>query len=218
MSALAELAPPGAVLVAIADEGQQILLHPAEAVLVAHAAPKRRRDFALGRACAHGALARLGKPDAVVGRAASGAPLWPEGMVGSITHTRGFAAALAGQAGAFAAMGIDAERTGGMDDALAPRLFVASELALLSGLEAPGRRAAATLLFSAKEAYYKLVHPLTGRRLGFRQVEIALGDGIFRAHQPEASDDWRTPLEGCFAVIGDLVVTVICIAPDAVPE
>ena len=211
---LATVAPPGAVLIGIADDGQQIVLHPAEAPLVAHAAAKRRRDFALGRACAHAALAGLGEPGAAVDRAVSGAPLWPEGVVGSITHTHGFAAALAGRADVFGAMGIDAERRGGVDDALAPRLFAACELALLSGLDAPRRRIAATLLFSAKEAYYKLFHPLAGRRLDFRQVEVALGDGTlgdgtFSACQPGAPDAWRRPIGGRFAVMDDLVVTAI---------
>jgi 4'-phosphopantetheinyl transferase EntD len=199
------------VLVCIADDGRQVALHPHEAPLVARAAGKRRRDFTLGRACAHAALAKLGVPDAPLGRAASGAPLWPEGIVGSITHTQGFAAALAGRTAAFTALGLDAERTGAMDEALAPRLFTAAEMAWLSGQDGACRRHAATLLFSAKEAYYKLFHPLAGRRLDFRQVEVVAGDGVFSARQPAARDDWRQPLGGRFAVADDLVVTAIAL-------
>ena len=210
-SALAALVPPLAVLVPIVDHGQEIAQHRAEAALMAHAGEKRRRDFALGRACAHDALARLGHADAVVGRAPSGAPIWPRGIVGAITHTRGFAAALAGPTEVFGAIGLDAERVSAMDDddALARRLFVPSELDLLAAMDAPCRSLTATLLFSAKEAYYKLLHPLTGWRLDFRQIEIVPGDGTFSARQPKAADDWHQPLNGRFAVMDDLVVTAI---------
>lgn len=206
---LSDLAPPGTVLIPILDRGQPVALHPLEAELVARAGDKRRRDFALGRACARAALATLEFPEAPIGRAESGAPLWPPGVVGSITHTRGFAAALVGRGSEFQALGIDAERSEAMDETLAPRLFVPSELALLSALDAPRRREMATLLFSAKEAYYKLVHPLTGRRLDFRRLEIVPGASGFTARQLREPDGWAEPIAGRFAVMDGLVVTVI---------
>lgn len=206
MADLSALAPPGAVLVPVFDTGQDLAIHPDEAALVARAVEKRRRDFALGRTCAHAALTVLEEADAVIGQAASGAPLWPPGVVGSITHTRGFAAALAGRGGDFRGLGLDAERTAGMRDELAPRLFGASEMALLSDLDAVGRRVMATLLFSAKESYYKVFHPLTGQRLDFHQVEIVPDGNGFTARQPGAGG-WT--MAGRFAVLDDLVVTAI---------
>ena len=82
---------------------------------MAGAAPKRQRDFALGRACAHAALAKLGHGDAVIGRADKAHRSGPIGMVGSITHTKGYAAALVASAAAFPGIGVDAERVGGRD-------------------------------------------------------------------------------------------------------
>jgi 4'-phosphopantetheinyl transferase EntD len=206
------LAPPGAVLISLVDEGQAVALHPQETPLVARAGEKRRRDFALGRACARAALAVLDFPAGPVGRTDSGAPLWPDGAVGSISHTRGFAAALVGPAAQFRGLGIDAERGDAMDDALAPRLFVASERVLLSRLDAARRRDLATMLFSAKEACYKLLHPLTGQRLDFHQLEIVPGAGQFTARWLGATGDWARPLMGRFVLSDGLVVTAVGLA------
>jgi 4'-phosphopantetheinyl transferase EntD len=214
---LSFIAPPGSALVHRIDDGQPVALDPREAGLVARAGDKRRRDFALGRACARAALARHGIEDAAVGRADSGAPLWPQGMVGSITHTHGFAAALAGQAMTFRALGIDAERTGGMSDALAPRLFTPGERDRLSSLDAADRRRMATLLFSAKEACYKLLHPLTGLRLDFRQLEVAPGDGVFTVRQADGAQAWAGSLTGRYVILSDLVVTAIGLEAQAAP-
>jgi 4'-phosphopantetheinyl transferase EntD len=205
---IAHLAPPCAVLVHRTDDGGPVALDAREAGLVARAGERRRRDFALGRACARAALARHGIEDAVVGRAGSGAPVWPPGMVGSITHTHGFAAALVGRHTAFRALGIDAERTGGMSAALAPRLFTAAERERLGAWADADRRRMATVLFSAKEACYKLLHPLTGWRLDFRRLEIAPGDGVFTAHHALAGIG---VLGGRFAIMDDLVVTTVAL-------
>jgi 4'-phosphopantetheinyl transferase EntD len=205
---IAYLAPPGAVLAHRIDDGRPVALDPRDAHLVARAGDRRRRDFALGRACARAALARHGIEDAVVGRADSGAPVWPPGMVGSITHTHGFAAALVGRDGAFRALGIDAERTGGMSEALAPRLFTTGERELLGAWTDADRRRMATVLFSAKEACYKLLHPLTGWRLDFRRLEIAPGDGVFTARHALAGIG---VLAGRFAILDDLVVTTVAL-------
>ena len=57
MTLAARLVPSGVAVAEMRDTGQQIPLHPAEAILVEGAVDKRRRDFALGRACARAALA-----------------------------------------------------------------------------------------------------------------------------------------------------------------
>lgn len=206
LSVVVRLAPPGAVLVAMADTGQELPLPPEEAALVAGAVEKRRRDFALGRSCACAALAQIGHADAVVGRGAGGAPAWPNGVIGSITHTQGFAAALAATAGPYQGLGIDAERSNGMDEKLFARLFTPPERGWLAGLPEARRKCAATLLFSAKEAWFKAHHPATGQRLNFQQVEITPGEGDFSARRLDGASG---PVTGRFVLLDDLVVTVI---------
>ena len=137
------------------DAGQTLSLPAQEEALVAGSADKRRRDFALGRCCARAALEKLGHGDWVVGKAANGAPLWPQGILGSITHTQDYAAALVGEAGRFRGIGVDAERIGEVTQDLWARLFTPQERDHLMALNTTAQAVAATLIFSAKEACYK---------------------------------------------------------------
>jgi 4'-phosphopantetheinyl transferase EntD len=174
---VARLLVPGLYGAEIWDEGQAVTIHLEEEIHVARSAEKRRRDFALGRACARAALAELGHGGAAIGKGENGAPLWPRGVTGSITHTQGYAAALVGESSRFAGIGIDAERTGGVTRDLWPRLFSPSEQQQLGTHANP--LLAATFLFSAKEACYKAW--TLKEALPFREIEVALEDGGFVA-------------------------------------
>jgi 4'-phosphopantetheinyl transferase EntD len=183
------------------DTGQPVSLHASEEKLVAEASDKRRRDFALGRACAHDALAALRHEDAAIGMAENGAPLWPSGVLGSITHTTGYAAAVVADARHFSGIGLDAERVGGVTENLWPRLFDTAERDHLSALDAANRPVMATLFFSAKEACYKALRG--GAALRFREIHIAPeGDGFTATRSGEK-------LRGHYALQGDLMVAAV---------
>jgi 4'-phosphopantetheinyl transferase EntD len=199
MGLVARLLAPGIFGAELEDAGQPLAPHPEEEILVAGAAPKRRRDFVLGRACARAALAGLGHGDAVIGQGEGGAPLWPAGIAGSITHTSSYAAALAAEARLFSGIGVDAERVGGVTDDLWPRLFDAGERDYLMGLGNESRLVMATLFFSAKETAYKAWR-MKGA-LAFRDIHIAPdGDGFIAARSGRI-------LRGRYAVEGDLILT-----------
>jgi 4'-phosphopantetheinyl transferase EntD len=172
-----------------------------EEALVEKAAPKRRREFALGRACARGALEKLGHGGAVIGRGANGAPLWPQGFIGSITHTSGYAAAVVGETLNFSGIGVDAERVGGVTQDLWPRLFDEVERDHLMGLDEPDRGGIATLFFSAKEACYKAWGGAGA--LAFRDIRVTPG-----AHRFTAARSGEI-LHGRYAVDGDLMLTAV---------
>jgi 4'-phosphopantetheinyl transferase EntD len=188
---VSRLLVPGLCGAEIWDKGQSVVIHPDEEIHVAQSAPKRRRDFALGRACARAALAGLGHGEAVIAKGDDGAPLWPSGIAGSITHTDGYAAALVGESGRFVGIGIDAERIGGVTTDLWPRLFTSAEQERLRAEADPLR--AATLLFSAKEASYK-AWALKGA-LAFREIDVTLDEGGFVATGPNASVSGRYAVE-----------------------
>ncbi|HEY0265490.1 MAG TPA: 4'-phosphopantetheinyl transferase superfamily protein [Rhizomicrobium sp.] len=197
---MARLLSPGLFGAEVVDRGQDAPLDPAEAVHVAKAGESRRRDFALGRACARAALAGLGHGDAVISIGAGGAPVWPPGIVGSITHTRGYAAALAADEGLFRALGLDAERIGGVAENLFPRLFTPQERAGLAALDGAARAETATLFFSAKEAFFKT--GLAGTRLSFHDIAVArTRDGFLANGHP-----------GRFAVGNGLLLAALAIA------
>ncbi len=200
-SLLVHVLMPGVAGQDIEDTGQPVIIAPQEAALVAQAGEKRRRDFTLGRFCAHAALAQLGSDDAVIVPGKSGAPHWPDGFCGSITHTAGYAAAMVARRADFLALGIDAERIGGVTEKLWPRLFDAEEIALLAALSPDLKMRVATILFSAKEACFKAWSPLGGAAQSFRDIHIALRQDGFDAISASGL------LQGGFAVRGDLVLT-----------
>jgi 4'-phosphopantetheinyl transferase EntD len=192
---ISRLLVPGLFGAEIWDEGQAITVHPQEDVHVARSAPKRRHDFALGRACARAALGPLGQGEAVIAKGDDGAPLWPPGIAGSITHTEGYAAALVGRD--FAGIGIDAERIGGVGRDLWPRLFSSAEQNRL--LAHPEPLLAATLLFSAKEASYKAW--ACKAALAFREIEISLENEGFTAVRGGARLAGRTAMDRGVALV-----------------
>ena len=199
MALLGSLHGPELLGAEIEDAGQHLQLFPEEEALVEKAVPKRRREFALGRACARAALERLGHRGQAIGKRKNGAPHWPQDIVGSITHTKGYAASLVGAARNFSGIGIDAERVGGVTQELWPRLFDSDEREYLKMLETQEQPVAATVIFSAKEACYKA----WGGPLAFRDIHIALHQGGFTASRGGES------LQGRYAVRGDLVLTAV---------
>lgn len=159
-------------------------LFPEEADVVARAVDKRRREFATVRQCARTALAALGVPPVPILPGPKGAPHWPDGIVGSMTHCAGYRAAAVARASEVLSVGIDAEPAAPLADADVLKLVSdEAERAALAELgvrhpDVPWDR----LLFSAKESVYKTWFPLTGRWLGFEDAHLDLAaDGTFSA-------------------------------------
>ena len=202
--------PPGIVAFETRDFRHSSGLWPGERLAVRNAVPKRIEEFAAGRACARRALAELGHTPAALPRGADRAPLWPAGVTGSITHSDGYcAAALASQA-EFAAIGIDAESIGRVDEAIVRRVCTPGERARLAELDSEHRAEAATILFSAKEAFFKCQHALGGTLNEFHDIELWLEDGAFRV-VPRQPAPLRLPLEGRYTIAGGTVFTGIAL-------
>jgi 4'-phosphopantetheinyl transferase EntD len=148
-----------------------IALHPEETELIATSAEKRRREFQTGRACARQALERLGIPSVPILAGDRGEPLWPPGVVGSITHCSVYRACAVARTDDLASLGIDAEPNLPLPDGVLKRIASDSERAL----ESPALGVCADrLLFCTKEAIFKAWFPLTKRWLGFEDVEVTI--------------------------------------------
>ena len=166
---------PAGVVVAETRRDEEASLFAEEELTVVRAVEKRRREFATGRACARRALAQLGFPPLAVPSGLQGAPVWPAGIVGSITHCAGYRASAVAHASRFASVGIDAE----VDDGLPPGLLTDVALPVEQGLvEHLGKEHAGPswdrLLFSIKESVYKAWFPLAERWLGFEDAEVTI--------------------------------------------
>lgn len=166
---LSALLPEG-VAVAVSREAVADLALDDEIAITEFMSDRRRVEFLAGRSCVRRALRRLDVPDAplLVGR--TGAPRWPPGIVGSISHGAGCYVASAARESTVSSLGIDVEREG--------RVAAHLDRYVMHPEERVERRAVdddwRTCLFSIKEAVYKAVRSQTGVRPGFLDVSVAL--------------------------------------------
>lgn len=186
--------------------------------IVERAVETRRREFATGRACARRALGVFGVAPAPIGRTASGAPCWPAGFAGSITHCSGYRAAAVAPVALVAAIGIDAEPNEPLPDGVLDKVASAAEV---QHLPRGGTTCWARLLFSAKECVYKVWHPLQGTWLGFEDAAVTIdaARGTFTV-RVEPQDGTEPParlrtLEGRFHVEDRLLITAIALLATA---
>jgi 4'-phosphopantetheinyl transferase EntD len=155
--------PPGAVL------------FPEEEVVVARAVPKRRNEFTTARFCARAALARLGVPPVPILPGPRGAPRWPDGIVGSMTHCAGYRAAVVAREDDLVTVGVDAEPNEPLPEGVLDAVTVADERGWLPGLLAARPDVCwDRLVFCVKEAVYKAWYPLTGRWLDFAEAVVTV--------------------------------------------
>jgi len=169
---LAGLLPAGVIAAELIGPAPRSVLTAAELQFIAHCAPKRIQDFAGGRACAHRALDELGLPGVSVLAGPRREPVWPAGIIGSITHTQGYAAAAVARQGELRSVGIDCEVMDSVDEDLWTRICTPAEVQRLAQLPRDERGRQAALIFAAKEAFYKCQFPLTREWVGFEDVAI----------------------------------------------
>lgn len=208
---------PDSVAVVSTRDDLEAELFVEEERTVGRAVEKRRREFTTGRACARLALQRLGVVPVAIATGERGEPLWPSGVVGSITHCHGYRACAVGRAGDMLSVGIDAEVHDRLPEGVLEQVAFGRELATVAD------RAAGVhldrLLFSAKEAVYKAWFPLARRWLGFEDVELSIDveAATFRARLlvpgPVVGGTRLTELRGRWCVEGGLVATAVVVLP-----
>jgi 4'-phosphopantetheinyl transferase EntD len=202
--------------VAMHGDDPAAILFPEETVLIDGAAEKRRAEFATARECARQALRRIGMPATPILRGPKREPLWPAGIVGSITHCTDYRAAAVARASEVLTIGIDAEPHAAIPERVAQRVLVEAEREWVS--QASGHARAGVhwgrLIFSAKESVYKAWYPLARRWLGFDDAIVTIDPaaGTFQARlliDPPAG----VPAEfhGRFLIEDGLVLTAIAV-------
>lgn len=210
--------PAGVVAVETREDVLDASLFPEEEQALGNAVEKRRREFTTARVCARAALRQLGFPAVSIPTGDRGQPLWPAGVVGSITHCKGYRASAVARSNEIVTLGIDAEPNAALPDGLLGDIARAEELPSLHSLESelPGVHWG-RLLFSAKESVYKAWFPLAQRWLGFEDAVLAIDPhaGTFTARLlvegPPGPDGPLRGFSGRWVVRDEIIATAIAV-------
>ncbi|MGB0259245.1 MAG: 4'-phosphopantetheinyl transferase family protein, partial [Coraliomargarita sp.] len=175
------------------------------------AAVHRRKEYAGGRACALRALQVVGSSEAAdLPGDTEGVPVWPDGMLGSITHSKGLCAAVAGTTTDLQVIGLDLERTDRLKAAAIQRIVHATEADFVQGDQLRG-----SILFSLKEAFYKAQFPQWRTTANFEDLALDLDLSAGSASVRYISDRFDAELlqqadalQFRFALVGDFVVSL----------
>ena len=135
---------------------------------------KRLADFSTGRYCAIKALEQLGIQDAIIPIGEDREPIWPEGIVGSISHCDSLTGAIVAKSSDHISLGLDIEEIGRVTPDLWDLVFTENEKNYLFRLSDEDILVQSTAIFSIKEAFYKFQHPLTKTFLDFLDVEVVM--------------------------------------------
>jgi len=215
---IGDILPPEIAVAEAFEDLLDIELFPDEEAVIAKAVAKRRNEFTTARACARAALAKLGLPPAPIVPGPRGAPQWPSGVVGSITHCAGYRACAVARDQDVVTVGLDAEPHDALPHGVLDAVTSADERAMLAALAAVRPEIAwDRMLFCAKEAVYKAWFPLTQRWLGFEDASVGIDPvrQTFAAKLlvdgPEVNGAALTGFDGRWLVGNGLIATAIVI-------
>ena len=211
------LFPAGCFLAVQRYDAPEILLPEVEDASLGRATEKRQREFSAGRVAARAALRRLGIAETLLPVGTNRSPRWPGGVVGSITHTAGLAVAVVARQENITGLGLDLELNAAVKQELWRGILTARELAWISGQPRDRQEPLATLIFSAKESFYKLQYPLTGRWVDFLEADITFlpeaGEFQLTCTQSEATMKLQqSRFHGRFAISTEFTLTAMHLA------
>lgn len=164
LTCLKQLAGPR-VSVGFSEVGTDDGLLDPEPEAVAKAIPKRRAEFAAGRRAARMALRNADMAEVAIPKGGNRAPVWPQGVVGSLSHDDHFAMAVVAPSTSVRFLGIDLADAKDFPEHLRNEILQTPAERKQTGLEA-------RLSFSAKETVFKALYPSVGRYFGFGAVEV----------------------------------------------
>ncbi|MEX1168180.1 MAG: 4'-phosphopantetheinyl transferase superfamily protein [Hydrogenophaga sp.] len=171
--ALARVLPPCVVWHTVTIGEAVEPLFPEEAAAVAKAVVHRQAEFAAGRQAARSALRRLCGYSGPVPPGDDRAPVWPPGLVGSITHDEGLAVAAVALASDVRALGLDVDTVARFRPELEGPICTPDEVErLLQGRTPSERQRQLARVFCIKEAVYKAQYPLTRGWLDFADLVL----------------------------------------------
>jgi 4'-phosphopantetheinyl transferase EntD len=161
-------------------------LCPEEQAVAAGLAPRRLPTWVAGRLALAAALEGAGAPRAPLLSTPRGAPAVPRGFVGSVSHKKHVAAAIA-CADAGAHVGLDVEAAEPTRQDITRHVLRAEEAAALDALPDALRWRGVIARFSIKESIYKALDPFVQRYVGFKEARVDLGDDAGATREARAA-------------------------------
>lgn len=150
-----------------------------------HSIDKRCSDYLAGRIAAKAAINHSQKPfhklesSVQVNCSRDGAPIFPCGFIGSISHSGNLAMAAVSKGNDLSSIGIDIEQTIPEEDfeLVKRQVLIHDEVPLLERLSTTTIESL-TLIFSAKESLYKCLYPEVKRFFDFTAAKVIAVDQI----------------------------------------
>ncbi|MEL6838739.1 MAG: 4'-phosphopantetheinyl transferase superfamily protein [Pseudomonadota bacterium] len=176
-------------------------LWPEETPAIARAVDKRQRDFAAGRRAARTAMEEFGLTPTAIPQGEQREPIWPDGLIGSISHCQTCCIAAVAESNHHRSIGIDIEPATPLDTDLNRMICQPSERDWLTTQANP--QLAAKTIFSIKEAVYKAQFPLTRDVIGFHAVTTEITGMTFTATINETGQKFA----GSFLITQGLILS-----------
>lgn len=207
--------PAGVVAVDCFEDAPDVALFPEEAEAIRGSVEKRRAEYATARHCARRAMAELGIAAVPILSGPRREPLWPLGIVGSMTHCAGYRAAALAHSSQCPTIGIDAEPHEQLPGGVLDAIVRPDEIPLLAALaDAYPDVHWDRLTFSAKESVYKAWYPIMQRWLGFEEAALAFDPDArtFAVTLHQSTPGPAPTFAGRWLVQDGLVVTAVSLA------
>ncbi|HEY0288206.1 MAG TPA: 4'-phosphopantetheinyl transferase superfamily protein [Pseudomonas sp.] len=216
---------PGVVLISSLFDPQQLadgdfqrcLIEPP--ANIQRSVAKRKTEFLAGRLCAREAMRRLDGRMHVPLIGEDRAPIWPDDLCGSITHSTGWAAAIVARRQHWHGLGMDMENLLTHERAarLAGEILTTDELARMASGPEHEVAQLVTLTFSLKESLFKALYPIVLKRFYFHDAELVEWSQNGRAQlrlKIDLSAEWHNgkELDAQFSVQHEQVLSLVAIA------
>ena len=157
-------------------------LTPTEKAQIGDVCEKRYAEFAAGRSQARQLIAALTGVAETLSIGEYRQPLWPDTVVGSISHSDLYCAVAVAPGSLLGGIGIDVEPYEDLDADVADVVLTDAEYRAITGLDKLQRQSgrepmgskAHKLIFSIKEAVYKCCYPRVRAFIDFKQCNVSL--------------------------------------------
>lgn len=147
-------------------------LKPKEFEIIQNASDKRKYEFSTGRWCAKQILAHYCKTDIIILSGENREPVWPAGIVGSISHCKDLCGAVIANIAALKSIGFDIETRKELKNNIARVVCTDSEKNWIKKQTFWSYDSLLILIFSLKESVYKCVFQNQQIKLNFKDVSI----------------------------------------------